>query len=248
MLCDGEYMLTVFVHAGLAYTTNTTDMPTALRVFSAMTHDKAPQKNTAQAFVVNRGYVDYAGIKNPNDVDWLVTQLERKNGGVWEASKTHGWKHTLDVLRRDHDEDLVVAPAKEKVVEDLEESGCKRARKQWLPSDAGAQVYDIALEWQINDTKKARERWTAWLASDEGKAAIAADWTDSQGIGAEWRSNDQEATGKRWEAWLASEEGAAKMAERKKILEHPETAAPWGGEVVVLGEKRKATEEPERTS
>ena len=54
---------------------------------------------------------------------------------------------------------------------------------------------------------------------------------------------------KRWLAWRETDEGKAAIAKRRaEIAAEAEVKAPWGGDVTVLGEKRKATEEPERTS
>lgn len=76
--------------------------------------------------------------------DWFVTELIRSRDGDWVADRNTEWKselvhiakkparctsphienkrkRTSDVLGRDHDEDLVVPAAHEKVVEDLKE-------------------------------------------------------------------------------------------------------------------------------
>jgi len=80
--------------------------------------------------------------------DWFVTELIRSRDGDWVADRNTEWKselvhiakkparctsphienkrkRTSDVLGRDHDEDLVVPAAHEKVVEDLKERQCE---------------------------------------------------------------------------------------------------------------------------
>jgi len=207
MLGHGVRHCAVFVHDGMAYEWKDSDMDKGLRVFNAYHYDTSPGVDTAQVLVVNAGYVA-AKLPNPEGRDWFVTEIERKDG-LWRASDTRAWKHTLDVLRRDHDEDLVVAAAKEEVVENLAKSGCKRFAPFYV-DDGMAPVF---AEWLSADTASQRARWLAWLESAEGVAA----------------------------AQKRKAEIEAQEADRLK-------EAPWGGPVVVVGEKRKATDEPERTS
>jgi hypothetical protein len=47
----------------------------------------------------------------------------------WRASTDRRWKCTLDILRGDHDEDLVVTPAHEEVVKDLQLKSSSKKRK-----------------------------------------------------------------------------------------------------------------------
>jgi hypothetical protein len=209
MLRTPEYAFTVFVHAGVAYEYKGSDVEMALRVFSAVTRDKAPTHDTAQAFVVNRPYMDYMKVANTEERCWFVTQLERKDG-VWAASTTKEWKHTLDVLRRDDDHDLVVPAAKEQVVENLQAKAVRGGGISWGPLVMTQELAPIWDEWAKNYIDDAGKRFAAWLETDEAKAAL--------------------------EKRRAEE--AAKFV-----------ASPWGGEVTVIGEKRKRDgEEPERTS
>jgi len=208
MLGNGVSHAALFVHDGIAYEWKSADMDRGLRVFNAFHHDTAPGADEAQMIMVNAGYVA-AKDANPEGRDWVVTQLERKDG-LWRASEKKKWKHTLDVLRGDHDEDLVVAPAEEQMVKNLK-------------SIALVQGYYLAL------------------LRPPMPEELSPLWT-------EWSRNDAETTVKRWERWLESDEGKAAVEKRRAEEEAKAHASPWGGPVVLLGEKRKATEEPERTS
>jgi hypothetical protein len=207
MLGHGVRHCAVFVHDGMAYEWKDSDMDKGLRVFNAYHYDTSPGVDTAQVLVVNAGYVA-AKLPNPEGRDWFVTEIERKDG-LWRASDTKAWKHTLDVLRRDHDEDLVVAAAKEEVVENL----AKKHRELLDHFHVDADMDPVFAEWKSADNASRRARWLTWLESAEGVAA------------------------------------AQKRKAEIRVLEANRLkAAPWGGAVVVVGEKRKATDEPERTS
>lgn len=65
-------------------------------------------------------------------------QLSRKivKRGEWKASDKKKWKHTLDVLRRDHDEEVIMPAAHEEVIEDLIPMSAKQSARGEKRADA----------------------------------------------------------------------------------------------------------------
>lgn len=106
---------------------------------------------TTQAFIFDPDYVrttiECKGRpERKKGLGWMIVELEREvkseammeetggrafglsqvawtriTRGPWKASEEKEWKHTLDVLRRNHDEKLIVTPSHEQVVEHLKE-------------------------------------------------------------------------------------------------------------------------------
>jgi hypothetical protein len=107
----------LFAFDGEVYECDRAECVTALAQFSAITAGRAPELKSTQAIVFDGQYIgEHINAKR----DWFVTELVRDSAeGKWRASSTHEWRHTLDVLRRHEDADLVVAAAHEEPVEDL---------------------------------------------------------------------------------------------------------------------------------
>jgi hypothetical protein len=133
----------IYIHEDAVYVFEGARHDVGLECFSAVSrplpYDKAPYPalDRTQAIIIDGGQASYAvpsaavpaaGSKARN---WFVTEIIRAGSDDWVADRNNRWESTLvhitrnakkrtsDVLRRDHDEDLVVPPAHEEVVEDL---------------------------------------------------------------------------------------------------------------------------------
>jgi hypothetical protein len=149
---------------------------------------------TTQAFIFDPEQVKLNGKKETDNKGWFVVELEREvtteriheetsgrafglsaiswtrvSRKEWKASTKKEWKHTLDVLRRNHDEKLIVTPAHKEVIEDLaeeEEVSMIRPRHKGFdfiaPHSSESsdrpkkrKVSDRAIEWKNSDTENA---------------------------------------------------------------------------------------------
>lgn len=159
---DGPFSL--YYHAGRTYIYNGADHSSALEMFSLITRNttgSASEKDKieeTQCIIYDPEYVEKFAKKDYQQA-YMIVQLERDvertteyfdiegikfpsiktKYSNWRASKTKHWRHTLDILGGDHNEDLVVTPAHKQVVKDLvvEVSQGSLASQNTSPDDAG---------------------------------------------------------------------------------------------------------------
>lgn len=196
---DLDEPVSIFLHSGQLYYCVGAHHDRALEQLSIITRSEGAMKpgvETTQAFIFDPDYVK--GISKGQDNNgWIVVELERAissenkteetsgpafglsriswtkiTRGVWKASEEKEWKHTLDVLRRNHDEKLVVTPSHEEVIEHLERSQAA------LRAPA---AFDFALHSsESSDRPKKRKVSNAvirWENSDEeNKKVLSDEW------------------------------------------------------------------------
>lgn len=135
--------ISMFYHDSQLYTHVGPHHDLALEQFSVVTRHQgqttAGEEHT-QCFVFDPEQCDKF-VKTAVNGKWFVVELVRDvavevqsehsetfgqciawnkcTRSSWRASTKNEWKHTLDILRSNHDEDLVVAAAHEEVVKDL---------------------------------------------------------------------------------------------------------------------------------
>lgn len=143
---DLDEPVSIFLHSGQLYYHVGAHHDRALEQFSIITRSEGAMTagvERTQAFIFDPDYVK-GHVKGQDNSGWIVVELERDvksefnteessgpafalqriswtkiSRGPWRASEKKEWKHTLDVLRRNHDEKLVVTPSHEEMIKNL---------------------------------------------------------------------------------------------------------------------------------